>query len=163
MWSRSCGLRSPRRSKRPRWHGTLDSVGRETSRAALRHIMSESRAAGLIDGRPADLPAQFAGFLWRDLMIYPLLGVAEPPTPARWKHGLAMLRRCLFVYTRHSECHGLPGRMALDDRPPTPLGNSDLRGHARSLTASSRELLATSSAAQCRIATRFWARRFTAS
>jgi AcrR family transcriptional regulator len=60
---------------------TLDSVGRETSRAALRHIMSEARAAGLIDGRPADLAEQFAGLLWRDLMINLLLGVAERPNP----------------------------------------------------------------------------------
>jgi AcrR family transcriptional regulator len=60
---------------------TLDSIGRETSRAALRHIMSESRAAGLIDGRPADLAAQFFGLLWRDLMISLLLGVAERPNP----------------------------------------------------------------------------------
>ena len=60
---------------------TLDSLGRETSRAALRHIMSESRAAGLIDGRPADLAEQFAGLLWRDLMISLLLGVADRPNP----------------------------------------------------------------------------------
>ena len=60
---------------------TLDSVGREASRAALRHIMSESRDAGLIDGRPADLAEQFAGLLWRDLMINLLLGVAERPNP----------------------------------------------------------------------------------
>lgn len=60
---------------------TLDSIGRETSRAALRHIMSESRAAGLIDGRPADLATQFSGLLWRDLMISLLLGVAERPNP----------------------------------------------------------------------------------
>jgi AcrR family transcriptional regulator len=60
---------------------TLDSIGRETSRAALRHIMSESRAAGLIDGRPADLAAQFLGLLWRDLMLSLLLGVAERPSP----------------------------------------------------------------------------------
>jgi AcrR family transcriptional regulator len=60
---------------------TLDSIGRETSRAALRHIMSESRAAGLIDGRPSDLAAQFVGLLWRDLMISLLLGVAERPNP----------------------------------------------------------------------------------
>jgi AcrR family transcriptional regulator len=60
---------------------TLDSIGRETSRAALRRIMSESRAAGLIDGRPADLAAQFFGLLWRDLMISLLLGVAERPNP----------------------------------------------------------------------------------
>ena len=60
---------------------TLDAVGREASRAALRQIMSESRAAGLIDGRPADLAEQFAGLLWRDLMISLLLGVAQRPNP----------------------------------------------------------------------------------
>jgi hypothetical protein len=60
---------------------TLDSIGRETSRAALRRIMSESLAAGLIDGRPPDLAAQFFGLLWRDLMISLLLGVAERPNP----------------------------------------------------------------------------------
>jgi hypothetical protein len=60
---------------------TRDSVGREASRAALRHIMSASRAAGLIAGRPADLAEQFAGLLWRDLMISLLLRVAERPSP----------------------------------------------------------------------------------
>ena len=60
---------------------TLDAVGREASRAALRHIMSESRAAGLIDGRPADLAEQFAGLLWRDLLISLLLGVVQRPAP----------------------------------------------------------------------------------
>ena len=60
---------------------TLDSVGREASRAALQHIMSESRAAGLIAGRPADLAEQFAGLLWRDLMISLLLRVTDRPSP----------------------------------------------------------------------------------
>src|SRR5262249_40803113 len=60
---------------------TLDSVGRETSRAALRHIMTQARAAGLIDGRPANLAEQFGGLLWRDLMISLLLGVTEQPNP----------------------------------------------------------------------------------
>ena len=58
---------------------TLDVVGRETSRAALRHIMTQARAAGLVDGRPAELAQEFAGLLWRDLMISLLLGVAERP------------------------------------------------------------------------------------
>lgn len=58
---------------------TLDSVGRESGRAALRHIMTEARAAGLIDGRPADLGEQFAGLLWRDLLVSLLLGVVERP------------------------------------------------------------------------------------
>jgi AcrR family transcriptional regulator len=60
---------------------TLDSLGRETSRAALRDIMTQARAAGMIDGRPAELAAQFAGLLWRDLMVSLLLGVAERPSP----------------------------------------------------------------------------------
>ena len=60
---------------------TLDAVGREASRAALRHIMTEARAAGLIDGRPAELAEQFAGLLWRDLMVSLLLGVVERPGP----------------------------------------------------------------------------------
>jgi AcrR family transcriptional regulator len=59
---------------------TLDSLGRETGRAALRHIMTEARAAGLIDGSPADLAEQFAGLLWRDLLVSLLLGVAQRPS-----------------------------------------------------------------------------------
>lgn len=58
---------------------TLESLGRETGRAALRHIMTQARAAGLIDGRPADLAEQFAGLLWRDLLVSLLLGVVERP------------------------------------------------------------------------------------
>lgn len=58
---------------------TLDAVGRESGRAALRHIMTEARAAGLIDGRPAELAEQFAALLWRDLLVSLLLGVVERP------------------------------------------------------------------------------------
>jgi AcrR family transcriptional regulator len=57
----------------------LNSIGRETSRAALRKIMAEARAAGLLTGSPAELGEQFAGLLWRDLMVSLLLGVAERP------------------------------------------------------------------------------------
>ena len=58
---------------------TLDSLARETARAALRHIMTQARAAGLIDGNPADLAELFGGLLWRDLLISLLLGVAQRP------------------------------------------------------------------------------------
>ena len=58
----------------------LDSTGREASRAALRKIMAHAQASGLLTGRPAELAGQFAGLLWRDLMISLLLGVAERPT-----------------------------------------------------------------------------------
>jgi AcrR family transcriptional regulator len=59
----------------------LDSVGREASRAALRKIMAEAQASGLLAGRPAELAQQFAGLLWCDLMVSLLLGVAERPNP----------------------------------------------------------------------------------
>jgi len=59
----------------------LDSVGRGTTRAALRHIMTQAHACGLLDGHPAQLAEQFAGLLWCDLMVSLLLGVAERPSP----------------------------------------------------------------------------------
>jgi hypothetical protein len=59
----------------------LDSIGRETSRAALRKIMGRAQASGLLTGRPAELAEQFAGLLWGTLMVSLLLGVAERPNP----------------------------------------------------------------------------------
>jgi AcrR family transcriptional regulator len=59
----------------------LNSIGREASRAALRKIMAQAEASGLLTGRSAELAEQFAGLLWRDLMVSLLLGVAERPTP----------------------------------------------------------------------------------
>src|ERR1700719_2871478 len=59
----------------------LNSIGRGTSRAALRKIMAGAQASGLLTGRPAELAEQFAGLLWRDLMVSLLLGVAERPNP----------------------------------------------------------------------------------
>ncbi|RDK11429.1 TetR/AcrR family transcriptional regulator [Cupriavidus lacunae] len=57
----------------------LDSIGRETSRAALRQIMAGAQASGLLNGRPAELAEQFGGLLWGNLMVSLLLGVAERP------------------------------------------------------------------------------------
>ena len=58
---------------------TLDSIGREAGRAALRNIMRQAEASGLLNGRPAELAEQFRGLLWGDLMVSLLLGVAERP------------------------------------------------------------------------------------
>ena len=58
---------------------TLDSIARERSRAALRKIMAQAQASGLLTGRPAELAKQFAGLLWRDLQVSLLLGVADRP------------------------------------------------------------------------------------
>jgi len=81
---------------------TLDSLGRETSRAALRDIMSQARTSGLIDGRPAELAEQFVGLLWRDLMIRLLLGVTERPT------GLAIEARARDATAVFLQLHPLP-------------------------------------------------------
>src|SRR5215472_7839025 len=51
----------------------LNSIGRGTSRAALRKIMDRAQASGLLTGRPAELAEQFAGLLWRDLQVSLLL------------------------------------------------------------------------------------------
>ena len=59
----------------------LNSIGREASRAALRKIMAQAQASGLLTGRPSELAEQFAGLLWRDLMVSLLLGVTERPRP----------------------------------------------------------------------------------
>lgn len=59
----------------------LNSMGREASRTALRKIMTEAQASRLLVGGPAELAEQFAGLLWRDLLVSLLLGVAERPTP----------------------------------------------------------------------------------
>lgn len=59
----------------------LNSIGRETSRAALHRIMAQAEDSKLLTGRPAELAAQFAGLLWGDLMVSLLLGVAERPNP----------------------------------------------------------------------------------
>jgi hypothetical protein len=76
---------------------TLDSIGRETTRVALRKIMSEAQEAGLLSGRPAELADQFSALLWRDWMISLLLGVAERPSPREiadraWDAALSFVR-----------------------------------------------------------------------
>jgi AcrR family transcriptional regulator len=57
----------------------VDSIGRETTRAALRQIMARAQASGLLNGRPAELAEQFGGLLLGNLMVSLLLGVAERP------------------------------------------------------------------------------------
>lgn len=58
----------------------LDSIGRETSRAALQGIMAHARSAGLLEGHPSDLGEQFSGLLWGNLMVSLLLGVLDRPS-----------------------------------------------------------------------------------
>jgi AcrR family transcriptional regulator len=58
---------------------TLDTIGREATRAALRQIMAGAQTSGLLEGRPAELAEQFGGFLWGNLLVSLLLGVVERP------------------------------------------------------------------------------------
>lgn len=68
-------LRAPEVAK------VLDSVGRGTSRAALRKIMMQASASGLVEGQPAELSQQFANLLFGDVMMGLLLRTAKRPTP----------------------------------------------------------------------------------
>jgi AcrR family transcriptional regulator len=58
----------------------LDSIGREASRMALRKIMTQAQASGLLKGRASELAEHFSGLLWGNLMISLLLDVAERPS-----------------------------------------------------------------------------------
>jgi AcrR family transcriptional regulator len=60
---------------------TLNTIGVEASRAALREIMARARSAGLLGGQPAEMAEHFAGLLWGNQMVRLLLGLAEPPGP----------------------------------------------------------------------------------
>jgi AcrR family transcriptional regulator len=80
----------------------LNSIGREASRAALRKIMAQADASGLLRGRPAELAEQFAGLLWRDLLVSLLLGVTERPSPRE------IARRARDAATAFLQLHPLP-------------------------------------------------------
>jgi AcrR family transcriptional regulator len=59
----------------------LDSIGGETSRAALGGIMARARRAGILSGDPVEMAEHFAGLLWGNLMVGLLLRVADRPNP----------------------------------------------------------------------------------
>jgi AcrR family transcriptional regulator len=84
----------------------LDSIGREASRAALRKIMAQAQASGLITGRPAELAEQFGGLLWGLLMVSLLLGVAERPAPGE------IARRARDAAAAFLQLHPLPEKHA---------------------------------------------------
>jgi AcrR family transcriptional regulator len=59
----------------------LNSLGIETSRAALRELMTRARSAGLVSGDPSGMAEHFAGLLWGNLKVSLLLRVGERPSP----------------------------------------------------------------------------------
>src|SRR5262249_4658398 len=84
----------------------LESIGRETTRAALRQIMARAHASGLLDGRPSQLAEQFHGLLWCDLMVSLLLGVAERPSPRE------IARRARDAAAAFLQLHPMPSESA---------------------------------------------------
>ena len=88
----------------------LNSTGRETTRAALRKIMAHAQKSGLLTGRPAELAEQFAGLLWRDLMVSLLLGVAERPSPSE------IAQRARGAADAFLQLHPLPNDAQTDGR-----------------------------------------------
>jgi AcrR family transcriptional regulator len=57
----------------------LNDIGIETSRGALRGLMTRARAANLLAGEPAVLADHFAGLLWGNRMLGLLLDTAARP------------------------------------------------------------------------------------
>ncbi len=84
----------------------LDTLGRQTGRAALSAIMSDARSRGLLDGRPAEMTERFAGLLWGDLMLRLLLRSVDTPTPAE------VARRALEAATAFLQLHPEADRTA---------------------------------------------------
>jgi AcrR family transcriptional regulator len=81
----------------------LESIGRETSRAALRQIMARAQASGLLEGAPAGLAEQFGGLLLGDLVVSLLLGVVERPKPRE------IVGRARDAAAAFLQLHPLPG------------------------------------------------------
>jgi AcrR family transcriptional regulator len=60
---------------------TLDTLGREASRAALRSVLTQAQSAGLLQVvDPGPMVGQFLALLWGDLMISLLLRLRDAPT-----------------------------------------------------------------------------------
>jgi AcrR family transcriptional regulator len=85
----------------------LDSIGRETSRAALRQIMARAQTSGLLIGSPAELAEQFGGLLWGNLMVSLLLGVAKRP------HSREVAARARDSTAAFLQLHPLPSKATI--------------------------------------------------
>jgi hypothetical protein len=83
----------------------LDAIGRETSRAALREMLTQARSSGVLDGDPAEMAEQFTALLWGNLMIGLLLRVADVPNPNEIK------RRARYATTAFLRLYPPPAKL----------------------------------------------------
>lgn len=90
----------------------LDSIGRETTCTALRDIMAQAQASGVLDGRPAELVEQFYGLLSGNLMIDLLLGTAKRPSVRE------IAERARDATAAFVQLHSPPIDASRDRRPP---------------------------------------------
>ncbi len=58
----------------------LNSIAHETSRTALRQIITQAKSFKLLSGQTDEMIERFSGLLWSNLMVALLLRVAERPT-----------------------------------------------------------------------------------
>ena len=65
----------------PKVAQALHTIGRETSSAALREMLTRARSSELLDGDPAEMAEHFTALLWGNLMVSLLLLVADAPNP----------------------------------------------------------------------------------
>jgi hypothetical protein len=80
---------------------SLDRIGREAGRSALRTVLSHARAAGLVDGDPAEMAERFRGLLWGDLMLNLLLRIeGQPPEGEIRRRARAAAAALLELYPR---------------------------------------------------------------
>jgi AcrR family transcriptional regulator len=81
----------------------LYAIGVETSRAALREIMTRAQSAGVLGGQPAEMTEQFAGLLWGNLMMSLLLRAVDRPSPRE------ITRRAEAATAAFLQLHPQPG------------------------------------------------------
>jgi hypothetical protein len=87
----------------------LDHVGAETSRAALREVMTRAQSAGLLNGDPAEMAEHFAGLLFGNLMMSLLLRVAERPNPREiMRRANAAVAAFLHLYPQPADARNQP-------------------------------------------------------
>lgn len=59
---------------------TLDTVAYRPTRNVLKDIMTQAKAAGLLEGAPPDIADQFAALLWGDIQLRLLMRTTERPS-----------------------------------------------------------------------------------
>jgi len=85
---------------------SLDSIGRETSRAALRKIMAQAQESGLLTGRPAELAQQSPGCSGAICWSACCSGLPSDRTLAKSRNVPAMPQppSCNFMRYRRNMC-----------------------------------------------------------